>query len=172
MYIRDDNDLGLKLLQGGYGDLKKEYLRLWQKEALPKFLERLCQKKVEVTVAVQGSGKTLYSAACFAAALTQDRQLNELSLDEIHDKVSQSNGRFLNFAVIFIPNTSIVDTTIRDWEKLGLCIERLHNPDLLKNNIPDLISNGVVRSQIICRSSQINVVLRKLMSLINILLIK
>lgn len=143
MYIRDDNDLGLKLLQGGYGDLKKEYLRLWQKEALPKFLERLCQKKVEVTVAVQGSGKTLYSAACFAAALTQDRQLNELSLDEIHDKVSQSNGRFLNFAVIFIPNTSIVDTTIRDWGKLGLCIERLHNPDLLKNNIPDLISNGV-----------------------------
>ena len=122
---------------------KSDYLRAWQKEALPKFLERLNQKKVEVTVAVQGSGKTLYSAACFASAVTLNKNLHTFSLDQIREEVRKSKGLHNNFAVIFVPNLSIVDTTIRDWSRMGICLERMDNNDLEQEDIPALISYGI-----------------------------
>jgi hypothetical protein len=122
---------------------ENNYLRKWQMEALPSFLERLSQKKVEVTVAVQGSGKTLYSAACFASAVTLNKGLHAFNLQQIKEEVSRGEGLSNNFAVIFIPNTSIVDTTIRDWDRLGISLERMENDDLQNESIPDLISRGI-----------------------------
>jgi hypothetical protein len=73
---------------------ENNYLRTCQMEALPSFLERLSQKKVEVTVAVQGSGKTLYSAACFASAVTLNKGLHAFNLQQIKEEVFTFNQGF------------------------------------------------------------------------------
>lgn len=120
------------------------HLRQWQKNALPGYIERFENQKIELTVAYQGTGKTLYTALCFVGAILGDESIKYLSTNEIANRFRKANTSEY-FVIVFIPNRSVVDSTIEAWGSLGVRLrtcrnERLTSPsDMIKGGCDGLI---------------------------------
>lgn len=117
--------------------LSDVYLRDWQQKSLVGFLDRYDKKQVEFTVAHQGSGKTLYTAACYLFSLLgknfQDYRTAKISKIKAifnsplnHIKATRQD----NFVVVFVPNKAIIQNTIRDWGELGIVLDTMDNLEL------------------------------------------
>ena len=124
------------------------YLRKWQQKALLGYIERFNKKQIEVTVAHQGSGKTLYAAACYVLSTIESSTLQEtlvqLPLSQIRKQFNLlKHQRSGHFAIVFVPSHSIVSSTIRDWQELGVFLVKLDNLALTQNSISDLKTKGV-----------------------------
>lgn len=129
------------------------YSRQWQKDALPGYVERFNKQKTELTVAYQGTGKTLYTATCFVASVLGDPGISSLSTKEISRQFNQYKGKTEHFAIIFIPAKSIIESTIEDWESVGVKVARLENEKLKKTSLTVLIEQGY--NGIICLYQQV-----------------
>lgn len=117
------------------------YLRDWQKIALHSFLKRE-QKKIEVTSAYQGSGKTIYAAAFYILSQLRDQRLLNLNFSEIKDSYVNSDHKLNNFCVVFIPAHSIKHTTIKAWKSLGINLIHKTNKQLQKTSLERLMLKG------------------------------
>ena len=124
--------------------LQNKKLRQWQQENLPKFVQRRQQgQKTEVTVAYQGSGKTLYAAACYVASIRNDTNLSTQTISTIRESFLIDVERFSNFVVVFIPSKSIANSTIRDWGELGIKLIAADNAKLRKTSPEKMIRQGI-----------------------------
>ena len=114
-------------------------LRQWQKDALPGYIERFKEQKTELTVAYQGTGKTLYTALCFVGAVLGDENIKYLSTNEIATRFRKANtGEY--FVIVFIPNKSVIDSTIEAWGSLGIRLRTCRNKRLTSPS--DMINKG------------------------------
>lgn len=125
----------------GLSTNNKHYLRDWQKKALRNLLNR-SSKKIEVTSAYQGSGKTLYSGLLYIAQQLKDPKILDLSFEEIKDLYFATKQNKNNFAVIFIPANSIKHSTIKAWKLLGLNLTHKTNAQLRRCSLDNLMARG------------------------------
>lgn len=125
--------------------LAQQNLHLWQQEALPGYLKRYNNReKVEVTIAYQGSGKTLYTAACFVSSVLDTDNIAQKKIGEIREQfrcaiLKQKN----HFAIVFVPSLSIVRSTLRDWKELGVNLVKACNKDLENKEPESFLRNGI-----------------------------
>lgn len=117
--------------------------RKWQKDNIPLYLKRFNEKQVELTVAYQGTGKTLYAAACYAISVTNDLNICNFTIENIKNSYNMSLNKNKHFAIIFVPKNSIVESTIENWKKLGIKLIRLHNKDICATSPEILINSNV-----------------------------
>ena len=129
------------IANNGLTRLGHSYLRDWQKKALRNLLTRK-DKKIEVTSAYQGSGKTLYAALLFMARQLKDPKVLDLSLEEIRNLYLATEHIENNFAVVFIPAHSIKHSTIKAWKSLGLKLAYKTNSQLRRCSLIDLMLKG------------------------------
>ncbi len=120
----------------------KTYLRDWQKWALPGYLSRVNQNFSELTVAYQGSGKTLYTSLCYVSSVLKNSGIKDLSIGEIADLFNNSPNKNQHFPIVFIPARSIRQTTIDTWSLLGVKLTHIKNPQLEEMSPARLISEG------------------------------
>jgi len=130
-----------------------QHLRDWQKKALSSYLQRIENQKVEVTVAYQGSGKTVYTAACFVASVIGDLNANNLSIQKTSIQFRSHKNRKKHFAIIFVPSKSIIESTIEAWESVGVELGYFKNEKLKSKSVTKLIDQGY--SGIICTYQQV-----------------
>lgn len=115
------------------------HLRQWQKDAFPGYIERFKEQKTELTVAYQGTGKTLYSAICFVGAVLGDESIKYLSTNQIASRFKKANtGEY--FVIVFIPSKSVVDSTAEAWGSLGIRLKTCCNQGL--TSPLDMINKG------------------------------
>lgn len=119
------------------------YLRFWQKEGLPTYLKEANQNFSQLTVAYQGTGKTMYTAICYVAFVLNDSGIKDLSLAGIADRYSNSPNKNKFFPIVFVPARSILETTITTWGLLGIKLARIENSNLAKTSPAQLIKEGV-----------------------------
>ncbi|MFM6105712.1 MAG: GIY-YIG nuclease family protein [Sphaerospermopsis kisseleviana] len=112
-----------------------QYLRDWQNNALTGYLERSITNVFEVTAAYQGTGKTIYSAACFISSVIGLDLVKNHSLSEIN-KNYKNFGSHNKFAIVVVPLRCIIPSTIEAWKDLGVNLRYMSNKMLL-NNTPD-----------------------------------
>jgi superfamily II DNA or RNA helicase len=127
---------------GEYTHDSNMYLRGWQKQALSGYNERQGTQKIEVTAAYQGSGKTIYSAACFLTSAIGLDNVRDCNFNEI--KNNHETNRLLHnkFVLIFYPLTAIESSTIKAWGSLGVNLVHLDNTALLKSSPSKLKEQG------------------------------
>lgn len=118
------------------------YLRDWQKQALPGYLSRISQNFSELTVAYQGSGKTLYTALCYVSSVLKNSDIKDLSIGEIADLFNNSSEKNQHFPIVFIPAHSIRQTTMYTWASLGVKLAHIKNPRLEGISPAQLIAEG------------------------------
>lgn len=119
----------------------KTYLRDWQKQALPGYLSRM-DNFSELTVAYQGSGKTLYTALCYVSSVIKNDDIKNLSIGEIADLFNNSSDKNQHFPIVFIPAHSIRQTTVDTWASLGVKLAHTKNPQLEGTSPAQLIAEG------------------------------
>ena len=122
--------------------LSTDCLRIWQKKALPKYLDRFKSQWSELTVACQGSGKTVYTALCFVGSILE-LDITELSLGEIASKYKASPAKNKHFPIVFISRCANLDSMIETWKVLGVNLTKLSSLDLSTVSPISLIDNDV-----------------------------
>lgn len=128
------------------------YLRDWQKQGIKTYLDEFSLSKSFLSVAYQGSGKTIYAAACFLFSMLNnyDKLIDASFLDlqsifieyQLNSKFF-STCQYKDFVVIVIPNNSIAQSTINDWASLGINLSRFENKDLEEQSIDELMQSGI-----------------------------
>jgi GIY-YIG catalytic domain len=124
--------------------LQDERLREWQQKSLPTYLNRRLEGgKYETTVAYQGSGKTIYAAACYVSSVCNAKVNVEQTISEFRNQFICRPNKFNDFIIIFVPRHAIVSSTIRDWKEFGVNLILTSKGKLQKSSPLEMLNKNI-----------------------------
>lgn len=125
--------------------LQSLIFRNWQLANIPGYVERFNNAAPEVTIAHQGSGKTIYAAACYIASLNLlgKADLTIENLRSTFEKTFIEPCRYTDFVFVVVPRIVNKSSTIRDWGKLGVTIAEINNFTMSFYSAQELIDKKI-----------------------------